>query len=68
MSGERKTGAWHHHFRCHLGSARRALVFAKAPPGVKPGTEVMASASSAFAGARDKEVQFLCGAKVGRNE
>jgi hypothetical protein len=47
-------------------AARRALVFAKAPPGVKPGTEVMASARSAFAGARGGEVRFLCGAKVAR--
>jgi hypothetical protein len=47
-------------------AARRALVFAKAPPGVKPGTEVMASARSAFAGARGGEVKFLCGAKVAR--
>jgi hypothetical protein len=47
-------------------AARRALVFAKAPPGVKPGTEVMASDRSAFAGARGGEVKFLCGAKVAR--
>ena len=47
-------------------AARRALVFDKAPPGVKPGTEVMASARSAFAGARGGEVRFLCGATVAR--
>jgi hypothetical protein len=47
-------------------AARRALVFAKAPPGVKPGTEVMASDRSAFAGARGGEVKFLCGAQVAR--
>ena len=47
-------------------AARRALVFAKAPPGVRPGTEVMASARSAFAGARGGEVTFLCGATVAR--
>jgi len=47
-------------------AARRALVFAKAPPGVKPGTEVMASARSAFAGARGGEVTFLCGTQVAR--
>lgn len=47
-------------------AARRALVVDKAPPGVKPGTEVMASARSAFAGARGGEVKFLCGAKVAR--
>ena len=47
-------------------AARRALAFATAPPGVKPGTEVMASARSAFAGPRGGEVRFLCGAKVAR--
>jgi RNA polymerase sigma-70 factor, ECF subfamily len=47
-------------------AARRALVFAKAPPGVKPGTDVTASARSAFAGARGGEVRFLCGAMVAR--
>jgi hypothetical protein len=47
-------------------AARRALAFAKAPPGVKPGTEVMAAARSAFAGARGGEVRFLCGATVAR--
>ena len=47
-------------------AARRALVFAPAPPGVKPGAEVMASARSAFAGARGGEVRFLCGATVAR--
>jgi hypothetical protein len=47
-------------------AARRALVTDKAPPGTKPGTEVMASARSAFAGARGGEVKFLCGAKVAR--
>jgi hypothetical protein len=47
-------------------AARRALVFDKAPPGVKPGTEVMASDRSAFAGARGGEVKFICGAAVAR--
>lgn len=47
-------------------AARRALGFDKAPPGVKRGTQVMASGRSAFAGARGGEVKFLCGAKVAR--
>ena len=47
-------------------AARRALVFDKAPPGVRPDTGVMASARSAFAGARGGEVTFLCGATVAR--
>ena len=47
-------------------AAQRALVVDKAPPGVKPGTEVMASARSAFAGARGGQVKFMCGAKVAR--
>lgn len=47
-------------------AADRALVFAKQPAGVKPGTEVMASDRSAFAGARGSEVKYLCGAKVAR--
>jgi hypothetical protein len=47
-------------------AADRALVFDRQPPGVKPGTEVMASDRSAFGGARGAEVAFLCGAKVAR--
>jgi hypothetical protein len=47
-------------------AAKRALVFAKQPAGVKPRTEVMASDRSAFAGARGGEVEFMCGAKAAR--
>jgi hypothetical protein len=47
-------------------AADRALVFAKQPPGVKPGTEVMASDRAAFAGARGQEVTAMCGARVAR--
>jgi RNA polymerase sigma-70 factor, ECF subfamily len=44
---------------------RRALVFAKAPTGVKPGGKIMASARSAFAG-RGGQAGLLCVPKAAR--